>query len=200
MGYAELLRGLEEETERQADALRAEAAREADRIVAEARAEAGRRRQEALGLAREREEAAARRRRADAERERERQTLLATRQLLEEARAEALRRLGPRAADLLPRLLAEAVPAADPGGEVVVVVDPGEEDRAWAWLVRERPGLPVAVRTAAAGRGGAEVRMAGAVLDDTFAARLEKAWPDVEGRAAALLLGGAPAGGADAGV
>jgi V/A-type H+-transporting ATPase subunit E len=198
VGYADLLRGLEEEAARQAAALRAEAARESERLVAEARAEAGRLRGEALARARERWEAAAQRRRADAGRDRDRSFLEAARQLLEEARAEALRLLEPRRPDLLPRLLAEAVPAADPGHEIEVVVDPGQQDGTWAWLVQERPGLPVAVRAAAAARGGVEVRWGGVVLDDTLPARLDKAWPDVEGRAAALLLEGTAAGGGDA--
>jgi V/A-type H+-transporting ATPase subunit E len=197
VGYADLLRGLEEETARQAAALRDEAAREAARLGGEARAQAGRRREEALGRAGGREEAAGRRARAAAEREGERQMLEAVRELLEAARAEALRLLAPRAGELLPRLLAEAVPAAEES-PVEVRVDPGVEDRTRAWLARERPGLRASVAPAAAPRGGVEVHLAGAVLDDTFPARLEKAWPEVEGRAAALLLEGT--GGADAGL
>src|SRR5512138_387059 len=113
MGYAELLRVLEDEAAREARQLRAAGEREAARIVEEAE-RAARASGDAL-IARERGEADARRRSAleGVALERERRLLFERRRLLEDLRAEALRRL-PAAAtsERDARLLAEVLPEA----------------------------------------------------------------------------------------
>lgn len=187
MPYQELLAALEEEAARQEAGIRADGEGEAARILAEARREAERVRAEALAAADA--EAADRRRRAvaEAEAERDRDRLREQRRLLAEVAEEVLRRLAPRARELLPRLLDEALPAG--AGEVRVVVDPGDEEEARALLARLRPELRAEVVAAPAPRGGVEVQAGDLTVDDTLPARLARAWPELEGRVAELLFG-----------
>jgi V/A-type H+-transporting ATPase subunit E len=186
MGYPELLRVLEGEAAREARDLRAAGAREAARIVEEAE-RAARAARDAL-LARERTEAEARRRSAleGVALQRERRLLFERRKLLDELRAEVLRRL-PAAAtpELDARLLAEVLPEAS-GGPIEIVVDPGREEAARAALAA-RPGA--IVRAAAARRGGVEIVAGRRVLDNTLPSRLDRVWPVVEAELADLLLG-----------
>jgi V/A-type H+-transporting ATPase subunit E len=186
MGYPELLRVLEQEAAREARELRAGGAREAARIVEEAE-RAARAACDAL-LARERSEAEARRRSVleGVALERERRLLFDRRRLLDELRAEALRRLAAAATpELDARLLAEVLPEADVG-PIEVVVDPGREEAARAALAA-RPGA--IVRAAAVPRGGVEIVAGRRVLDNTLPSRLDRAWPVVEAELAELLLG-----------
>jgi len=186
VGYPELLRVLEDEAAREARDLRAAAEREAIRIVEEARREA-RAAHDAL-LARERATGEARRRAAieSLALERERALLFERRRLLDDLRAEVVRRLAEAGSpELDARLLAELLPEAGEG-PIEVVVDPGREDAARAALAG-RPGA--VVRAAPAARGGVEVVVDRRVLDDTLPARLERAWPDVEAELATLLMG-----------
>ncbi|HEX9053011.1 MAG TPA: hypothetical protein VF841_20955 [Anaeromyxobacter sp.] len=186
MGYPELLRVLEDEAAREARDLRAAGAREAARIVEEAE-RAARAARDAL-LAREQAQAEARRRSAleGAALRRERTLLFERRGLLDDLRAEALRRL-PAAAtpELDARLLAEVLPEAG-DGPIEVVVDPGREEIARAAL-GDRP--EAIVRVAAAPRGGVEIVAGRRVLDDTLPSRLERVWPLVEAELHELLLG-----------
>lgn len=185
MGYPELLRVLEEEAAREAVAVREAAGREAVRIVEDARRAAGAAR-DAL-LARERAEAEGRRHAAIEARalDRERALLFERRRLLEDLRQEIVRRLAAAGSpELDARLLAEVLPEAG-DGPIEVIVDPGAEEAARA-VLRGRAG--VSVRAAPARRGGVEMVAGRRVLDDTLPARLERAWPDLEGDLAALLL------------
>lgn len=185
MGYPELLRVLGEEAAREARDLRAAGRREAERIVEEAgRAAAAAR--DGL-LARERAEGEARRRAAleALALDRERALLFERRRLLDDLRAEVVRRLpGAGGPGLDARLLAEVLREAG-DGPIEVIVDPGREAAARAAL-RGRAGATV--RAAPAARGGVEVIAGRRVLDDTLPARLERAWPDLEVELAALLL------------
>ena len=191
MSHPALLRILEEEASREAREVRAAAEREAARIVAEARMIAGAAR-EAL-LARERASLEARRRAAaeSLARDRERALLTERRRHLEALRREVLCRLSRcGCAELDARLIAEVMPEIG-DGPVELVVDPGAEDAARAALARLAPEAAprTAVRAAAAPRGGVEVVTGRRVLDDTLAARLERAWPEIEAELAAQLLG-----------
>lgn len=189
MGYPELLRVLREEAAREARDVREAALRTAARVRAEARQKADAAR-EAL-VARERVEAEAARR-AAAESlalERDRNLLVEGRRHLEALREEALRRLAAAGSpELDARLLAEILPETG-DGPLEVVVDPGAEEAARATLARLAPGRPVAVRAAAAPRGGVEVVCGRLLLDDTLPSRLLRAWPELEAELAALLLG-----------
>ncbi|HET6921773.1 MAG TPA: hypothetical protein VFI16_01375 [Anaeromyxobacteraceae bacterium] len=192
MGYQELLRALEEEVRGEARALGERARAERDRILEEARRAASAAREEAL--ARLDAEIAAERARAGARAALVVEwTLLAEkRRLLEALRREILARLLARAGpEATARLLAEAL-ADDPSGAVELEVDPGQEEAVRALLARDHPGLATraTVRAAAAARGGVVVRAERVTLDNSLPARLEKAWPDLEGQAAALLCGG----------
>jgi len=185
VGYPELLRVLEEEAVREARAVREAGRREAARIVEEAGRAAGAARE--AFVARERSEAEGRRRAAieSLALERERTLLFERRKLLEDLRQEIVRRLAAAgSAELDARLLAEVLPEAG-DGPLEVIVDPGAEDAARA-VLRGRAGATV--RAAPARRGGVEVVAGRRVLDDTLPARLERAWPDLEGDLAALLL------------
>lgn len=191
MGYQDLLRALEEEVRSQARALGERAREERERILAEAREAAARGRAEAL--ARLDAELAAARARAEARAalEVERTLLAEKRRLLEALRREVLAQVPARAGPHAARLLAEAL-ADDPGGPLEVEVDPGQEEAVRALLARDHPG-PAAratVRAAAGARGGVVVRGQRATLDNSLPARLEKAWPDLEGEVTAILFGG----------
>jgi V/A-type H+-transporting ATPase subunit E len=186
------LRALEEEVRGEARALGERARAERERILEEARGAARRGREEAL--ARLDAELAAERARAEARAalEVERNLLVEKRRLLEALRREVLARLPARAApEVTARLLAEAL-ADDPGGAIEVEVDPGQEEAVQALLARNHPGAAARarVRPAPAARGGVVVRGERATLDNSLPARLEKAWPDLEGEAAAILFGG----------
>ncbi len=191
MGYQDLLRALEEEVRGEARALLERAREERHRILAEAQEAAGRVREEALSrldaeLAAERSRAEAR-----AALEVDRALLAERRRLLEALRREVLGRLPAQGEPHLARLLAEAL-ADDPGGALEVEVDPGQEEAVQALLARDHPGpaARAAVRAAPSGRGGVVVRGERATLDNSLPARLEKAWPELEGEAAAILFGG----------
>jgi V/A-type H+-transporting ATPase subunit E len=192
VGYQELLRALEEEMRGEARALGEHARAERDRILKEARRAASTSREEAL--ARLDAELAAERARAGTRAALEVEwTLLAEkRRLLEALRQEILARLPARVGpEATARLLAEVL-ADDPGGALDLEVDPGHEEAVRALLARDHPG-PAAratVRAAAAARGGVVVRAELMTLDNSLPARVEKAWPDLEGQAAALLFGG----------
>lgn len=191
MGYAELLRVLEEEAAREAREVAAAAAQEEARILAEAK-DAARAAQGAL-LAREQSGAEARLRtaRESFALEHDRVLLVEQRHLLEGLRAELVRRLiAAGSPELDARLLGEVLPEVGEG-PFEVIVDPGGEDAARAALARISPELAgrATVRAAAAARGGVEVVAGRRVLDDTLPARLERAWPDLEAELAAILFG-----------
>jgi len=192
VGYRELLRALEEEVRGEARALGERARAERERILEEGRRAASQAREEAL--ARLEAELAAERARAGARAalEVERTLLAEQRRFLEALRRDVLARLPARAGEeATARLLAEAL-ADDPGGALEVEVDPGREEAVRALLARDHPG-PAAratVRAAASARGGVVVRGERATLDNSLPARLAKAWPDLEGEAAAILFGG----------
>ena len=192
MGYQEVLRALEEEVRAEVRALGERAQAERAGILEEARRAAAMAREETL--ARLDAEIAAERARAGARAalEVEWGLLAEKRRLLDAVRREILASLpllaGPEATA---RLLAEAL-ADETGGALEVEVDPGQEDAVRALLARDHPS-PAArakVRAAASARGGVVVRGERATLDNSLPARLEKAWPDLEGEAATILFGG----------
>ena len=186
MSWGDLLRALAEEAEREAGTLRSGAEQEAARALEESRRAAEARRQQALAEARARHEAVARRALAEERRERERVLLGAAREVLEDVRAEALARTIAAAPARLPAL-AEALAAEAGEREAEWTVDPAGEEALHAALVRLGRAAPI--RTAAAPRGGPEVLVEGrVVLDATAAARLERAWPDLEPRLCARLF------------
>jgi V/A-type H+-transporting ATPase subunit E len=191
LGYPALLRVLEEEAAREAREVGAAAEREAARIVAEARA-AARAASEGL-LARERAavEARSRAARESLAFDRERALLVERRRQLDALREEVLRRLaGAGTPDLDARFLAETLPEVG-AGPIEIVVDPGAEQAARATVARLAPDAAprAVVRAAPVRRGGVEVACGRRVLDDTLPARLERAWPEIEGELAAILLG-----------
>jgi vacuolar-type H+-ATPase subunit E/Vma4 len=177
MGYPQLLRALDEETERQARET-AEAARRdgAERVDAARREAVARRRAALEALERERAAALARcdaSARLDAERAR----LAEARRLLDELRAEAAARLlGALDEPLALRLCAELCAELEGG----------------AWELRVDPRFAAAVRApvpVVAGSAG-EIRAVagGRSLDNGLAARLERAWPALEPELARALL------------
>ena len=190
MGYGDLLRALSDEAEREARRVREDGAREAERVLEESRRAAAEERERALAAARAGEEAALGRARAEAAHRAESAALAEARRQLEEVRRAALEAVRGRAVALTPALTDELAALAAPG-PMTFVVDPGEEQAVRAHLERAHPELAAraAVRAAPAPRGGVELEQEGIVLDDTVAARLDRAWPALEPRLAALLLG-----------
>lgn len=188
MGLDELLRVLREEAANEERALREGAAREAARIVEEARAASARAREAAL--AREGHARAARLKTVGdaAALERERALLSEKRRQLELLRAEALGALPAAVEDAdVERFVAELLREAGPVTSIVVV-DPGAAAVARR-AVGAVPGQPEPeIREAAERRGGVELVTGALVLDDTVAARLERAWPRVEPEIARLLF------------
>ena len=192
MGYQELLRALEEEVRGEVRALGERARAERERILEEARREAAAAREEALGRLDEELSQGRARATARAALEVAWNLLAEKRRLLEALRREILARLpAASGADATARLLAEAL-ADDPGGALEVEVDPGQEEAVRALLARDHPRAAgrATVRAAAAARGGVVVRTGRVTLDNSLPARLEKAWPDLEGEAATILFGG----------
>jgi len=190
VGLDELLRVLREEAAHEARSIEEEAVREAARVVADARARAESLREAAL--AREAEAGAARVRAARdaAGRALERALLGEERRQLDALRSEAVSRL-PRAVSAadVERFVAELVREAGTV-EAVLIVDPGST----AAARRALAGLPLRaepkILEAAAPRGGVELVTGALVLDDTVAARLERAWPQVEPELAGILFSG----------
>lgn len=196
MGYADLLRALEQEVREEARALAERSRQERERILGDtARASASARED---ALARLRLELAASRLRTvtAAEREREREVLVRQRRLLEDLRGEVASRLAAAGGvELSVRLLDEALAEAG-AGALIVEVDPGEEDAVREHLVRHHPAAATraALHSAPAPRGGVRLEVAERmVLDNTLPARLARAWPLLEGQAVALLFGGGDA-------
>jgi vacuolar-type H+-ATPase subunit E/Vma4 len=195
VAYQELLRALEEEVRDEARQLAERARAERDRILEGARQAAATAREQALGridaeLGAERARAGAR-----AALELERSLLVEKRRLLDSLRREILARLPARAGPATTaRLLAEAL-GDDPGGPIEVEVDPGEVEAVRALLARHHPAAAAraTVRAAGGASGGVVVRAERATFDNSLPSRLEKAWPDLEGEAAALLFGGGDA-------
>jgi len=190
MGYAELLRVIEEEAAREVREVRSAGEREAARILAEARAAAEAARDALLGRVRAEEAARARAAQEALARERERALLVARRGHLDALRAEAEGALaaagGP---ELDGRLLAELILEAGTG-PIELEVDPGAEEACRAALARLAPEAAAQARVVAAParRGGVRLVAGRRVLDDTLPARLARAWPEVEGELAALLF------------
>jgi V/A-type H+-transporting ATPase subunit E len=186
VSWGDLLRALAEEAEREAGALRSGAEQEASRALEESRSAAEERRRQALAEARARHEASARRALADERRERERVLLGAAREVLEDVRAEALARAIAAAPARLPAL-AEGLAAEAGERDAEWTVDPGGEEALHATLVRLGRAAPI--QAAPVARGGPEALVEGrVVLDATAAARLERAWPELEPRLCALLF------------
>lgn len=191
MGYGELLRVLGAEASREAREARAAGLREAERIRAEARraadaARAALRARDAGAL-----DARLRAARGAHATQRERAALAEARASLAAVRAEVERRLpAPAGPEVAERLAAEVLREAGPE-PAVLIVDPGEEAAARRALAAAPPELAARteVRAASAARGGVELVQGRRVLDDTLAARLERAWPALEQELAAELLG-----------
>lgn len=192
MGYQDLLRALEEEVRGEARALDERARAERERVLLEARRAAEQVREEALSRL-DAELAAARAvAESRAAMEVERHLLAEKRRLLQALRDEVTARLPARAdGEVTARLLAESL-ADDPGGALEIEVDPGQEEAVRALLARDHPGPAgrARVRAAPAPRGGVVVGGERTTLDNSLPARLEKAWPDLEGEVAAILFGG----------
>lgn len=186
MGFDELLRVLREEAASEERAFREEGAREAERIVEEARNAAARVRDAAI--ARE-EGAQAARLRAVRERaglERERALLREGRRQLELLRSEALARLpGEVTGSDVERFVTELVREAGPVS-AVLAVDPAASPAARKALAAL--GATVELQESPEVHGGVQLITGLLVLDDTAAARLERAWPRVEPEIARLLL------------
>ena len=192
MGYQELLRALEDEVRGEARALAEGARAERDRVLAAARQAAAEARREAL--ARLEAELEAERARAGARTSLEvhGSLLVEQRRLLDSLRLEILARLQAQADPAATARLLEEALAEAPGGAIEVEVDPDEVEAVRALLASRHPAAAprAAVRPAAGPRGGVIVRAERVTLDNSLPARLEKAWPVIEGEAAALLFGG----------
>jgi V/A-type H+/Na+-transporting ATPase subunit E len=190
MPYAELLHALDDEVARQSQELNAAAEAERLRLLDEARKAAAAERDAIADQ--ERAQASAKRSRliASSALERQKEILLEQRRLMDEVRAEVLKRLAATGSEQLSALVDEAVVGLHRAPDELVV-DQGQIPRLRAYLEHAHPGwLPVTkLREAQSGRGGVEVRAGPIVYDNTFPARLEKAWPDIEGAAAAALFG-----------
>lgn len=192
MGYQELLHALEEEVLGEARQLAERAQAERDGVLAEARRAAAGARREALArldaeLAAERARAGAR-----AALELARSLLVEKRRLLDSLRREILARLAGRVDPAAAARLLEEALADDPGGAIEIEVDPGEVEATRALLASRHPDAAAraTVRPADRPRGGVLLRADRVTLDNSLPARLEKAWPDLESEAAALLFGG----------
>ena len=189
MGYPELLRVLGEEAAREAREVRASAERERDEILERARAEAAAAREALVSRARAEADAQRRTRLESIGLERERTMLVERRRLLDELRAGIEARLAAAGSpEVDARLLAEVLPEAG-DGPIDVEVDPGAEASAREAVARIAPSAAarVTVRSAPAPRGGVRLLDGRRVLDDTLGARLQRAWPDLEARLAAML-------------
>jgi flagellar assembly protein FliH len=189
MSYQDLLRALDEEAAREAAALREASSRDAEQILEEARRVVAAERERALAAARADHEAALARTRAALAREAELALLALSRRWLDEVKALALARLAGRAAELVPRLGRELLARAG-AGPFTLVVHTYDEAVLRAELARD-PAVAAraTVVTVAARPGGVQLAQDGAVLDDTLEARVERAWPELEPRLAALLAG-----------
>lgn len=192
MGYAELLRALDQEVREEARALAERSRQERERILGDAARAAASAREEALARLRAELAVARFRKVTSAEREREREVLAEQRRLLEDLRGEVAARLAAAGGvELSLRLLDEVL--AEAGAEALLIeVDPGEEEAVRAHLARRHPAAATraALRAAPAPRGGVRVEVAERmILDNTLPARLARAWPILEGQAVGLLFG-----------
>jgi V/A-type H+-transporting ATPase subunit E len=194
VGYAELLRVIEDEAGHEGREVTAAAEREAARLVAEARAAADAARGAVLARARAEAERALREAEERHALTRERGLLVERRALLQALRSDiaaALRAASSPALDAA--LLAELLPEVGPG-PVEVVVDPGAEEAARRTLAALAPAVAAraTVRAADAARGGVLVVSGRLVLDDTLPARLERLWADLEPELAGVLEAAPP--------
>jgi vacuolar-type H+-ATPase subunit E/Vma4 len=189
-GYGDLLRALSDEVERDARTLREEGAREAERLLAEARAVAAGERERALAAAEAQGRAALARARAAAAREGEAAVHREARRRLDALRADALAVLRERGRLLLPRLVDELC-ARLGEGPATLRADADDAALVREHLARAHPELAgrVEVEAALAPRGGLELVQDGVVLDDTLAARIDRAWEALEPALARLYLG-----------
>ncbi len=192
MGYQELLRALEEEVLGEARQLAERARAERDRVLEESRRATAEARREALARLDAELDAERARAGARAALELNGSLLAEKRRLLDSLRREILARLAAGVDPATTALLLEEALAEDPGGAIEIEVDPGEVEAVRALLASRHPAVVAraAVRPAAHPRGGVVVRAERVTLDNSLPARLEKAWPDLEGEAAALLFGG----------
>lgn len=195
MPYGELLRALEAEVDAQCRAEEERSRREVEGILAEGRREAAAAR--TASLARARADAAtlleqARRRAAQAV---ERAVLAEQHAILDEVRAAASAALPSRSTPVVTRALLEEPLGDDDGAPLRVTCDPGHA-AACLSAIAER-GAGVAARAtvveADAPRGGVELAVGRElVVDNTFAARLERAWPLLLPGIGGELFGGTP--------
>jgi vacuolar-type H+-ATPase subunit E/Vma4 len=190
--YGDLLAALEAEVREQRLAIEAEARAQVERLAAEGRSLSAAAREEALARARAEGDAlrgAARRRAALRT---ARAELLARDRALEEVRAAAAARLPGRSGpETTQALLAEAM-ADDDGSPLVVTCDPGHAGPCREWILRNRPGAAsrATVREADAVRGGVELAVGDRLgVDDTFPARLARAWPELAPALGRILFG-----------
>lgn len=192
MGYQELLHALEEEVLGEARQLAERARAERDGVLEEARRAAAEARREALARLDAELSGEQARAHARAALELSRSLLVEKRRLLDSLRREILARLAGRADPVATARLLEEALAEDPGGTIEIEVDPGEVEATRALLASRHPAAAAraTVRPAAPPRGGVLLRSDRVTLDNSLPGRLEKAWPDLEIEAAALLFGG----------
>jgi vacuolar-type H+-ATPase subunit E/Vma4 len=193
MGYAELLRALEAEVDRQIREIQEEADREARGILEETRRRLAAEREESLARERRRLDEEGRGVVARARLAEDRELLAEMRQLLAGLRRAAESRLPSLdQTSLLFRLVEELVPEL---GEAPLEfrVAKEREELLRQYLGRVHPELLARASVAASAPpgGGVEVSLGDrAVLDNSLASRLDKAWEGLEGDAAAVLFGG----------
>jgi hypothetical protein len=173
MGYAELVRALEDETDRQVAALADDGARRAADLVAAARAATARAREQALAAEERSREAAVRRAVAIARADADRAVLVEMRRLLAELRAAA----APPCPTV--RLVTELLPEIAGQRALLTVPDDLDAVRALAPDTEVVAGPPGVVRAA----------LGPLLLDNSPSVRLARAWPALEPELARLLFG-----------
>ncbi|HET8723621.1 MAG TPA: hypothetical protein VFM53_05400 [Anaeromyxobacteraceae bacterium] len=195
MPYGELLRALEAEVDAQCRAEEERSRREVEAILAEGRRESADARDAALARARADAAALVEQARRRAALTVDRAVLAEQHRILDAVRAAAAAALPARSTPALTRALLAEPLDDDDGSPLRVTCDPGHAAACRA-AIAER-GAGVAARTtvveAEAPRGGVELSFgADLAVDNTFASRLERAWPLVLPDVARELFGGVP--------
>lgn len=195
MPYGELLRALEAEVDAQCRAVEEQSRREVESILAEGRREAAAAREGALARARAGAAALLEQARRRAALAVDRAVLAEQHRILGEVRAAAAAALPARSTPAVTRALLLEALGDDDGSPLQVTCDPGHADACRAGL--EARDAAVAARTtvveADAPRGGVELAVGrGLVVENTFASRLERAWPRLVPDVARGLFRGAP--------
>ena len=191
MPYAELLRALEDEVARQSREAAASAEVERRRLIEEATKAVASEREAVAREERAEADDRHRHRLARAEIEREQEIVAGKRKVMERLRSEVLGRLIAEDDRWLPLLVAEAL-AGVSTKPTAFIADPGRSEALRAYLGRAHAKAleGSSVQEASSPRGGVEIVAGRGVHDNTWVARLQKAWPEIEGAVAEVLFGG----------